>query len=721
MPALLGTTLFPADNPWNQRVADAPVAANSAAVMNSIVTSFGDNRLHPDFGQDARTVGADLYGIPYNVVRGNSVPKISVVIDDYADESDILATPIPADAVLEGDYQNGPRAGLANRGDSHLLVYDIDNQIGYEFFGASRPSENADGRWHAAQQSVWDMRGNTFRPLTWTSADAAGLAILPGLVRPDEALPVSQGGQGVINHAIRFTLQNSVILNQFVYPASHTANPGNTNAAVQPPMGSRFRLKAGVDISTLSPQSRVIAQAMKEYGLILADNGSNFFFSGASHSVDANNAYTLTFDDNDIQSTTTGLKRLRYSDFEMVDLTPAVTGLSVTAGAAGDTVTVTGRNFGGTAGRLSVLFGSNPGTNVTILSDSQLTVRAPAGSGAVDVKVKSGVDAPGVTQNVKNPVFGYGLSPVTAAGRFTYGVSPPPPANTPPTVGDVATQTVSAGGSTGPLPFAVADAETAVGSLGVTAASSNTTLVPSSGLMLGGSGGSRTITVTPAAGQTGTATITLTVTDAGGLTATDTFTLTVTSPPPPPPANAAPTVSAPASATPNPIAGTTTTLRMRGSDDGGEANLRYTWTMLTGPAGAAPVYSANGTNAARDITVTFNRAGMYLFQVTAADAGGLTITSSVSVSVVQTLTSITVTPLSTTLRLGTQTRFAALALDQFRVALTTQPTFTWTVASGPGTIDQSGLYTASGRRTGTALVQASVGAVKGTATVRVRR
>src|SRR5262249_44884994 len=151
---------------------------------------------------------------------------------------------------------------------------------------------------------------------------------LPGLVRPDEALPASQGGQGVINHAIRFTLQNRLVLDQFLYPASHVANPGNTNAAVQPPMGARFRLKAGVDISGLNPESKVIAQAMKDYGLILADNGSNFFFSGSSASVDASNNLTLTWNDNDIQDSSHGLKSLTYSDFELVDTTPIVSGVS---------------------------------------------------------------------------------------------------------------------------------------------------------------------------------------------------------------------------------------------------------------------------------------------------------------------------------------------------------------------------------------------------------
>src|SRR5262249_22551339 len=280
----------------------------------------------------------------------------TVVIDSYAAESDVLSVPLPANPVLEGDYQNGPRTGVNNRGDSHLIVYDVDNNVAYEFYRASRPSENADGKWHADQETVWDMTTNSFRTLGWTSADAAGLSILAGLTRPDEGLPTSQGGQGVINHAIRFTLQNNIILDQFLYPASHTANPGNTNAAVQPPMGARFRLKAGVDLSQLNPQSRVIAQAMKDYGMILADNGSNFVFSGASYAVDASNQQTLTWNDNDIQDTLHGLKSLHFSDFEVVDLKPVVTGLSVSGGAASTSVTVTGQNFSGAAGRLQVLF-----------------------------------------------------------------------------------------------------------------------------------------------------------------------------------------------------------------------------------------------------------------------------------------------------------------------------------------------------------------------------
>src|SRR4029077_324968 len=191
--SLLSSNLFPADNTWNQNISKAPVATNSAAIISSI----GNGRFHPDFGQDSRA-GNPLYGIPYNVVHGNSTPKVHVVIDAYPGESDLQNAPIANGVVIEGDFQSGPNPGVNNRGDSHLIVWDQDNNIDYEFYRASRPSENGDGQWHADQETVWDMKTNTFRTLGWTSADAAGLAILPGLIRPDEGLP-SPGGQGLIN------------------------------------------------------------------------------------------------------------------------------------------------------------------------------------------------------------------------------------------------------------------------------------------------------------------------------------------------------------------------------------------------------------------------------------------------------------------------------------------------------------------------------------------
>jgi hypothetical protein len=160
---LLGQQLFPSDNPWNQRITSAPVASNSAAIMNNIVNLYGNQRFHPDFGQDTQTSNP-LYGIPFNVVHGNSVAKVHVVIDAYPDESDLQDAPIPANAVLEGDNQNGPVVGVDNRGDSHLIVWDEDNNVAYEFYRASRPSENSDGMWHADQESVWNMNTSMSPP-----------------------------------------------------------------------------------------------------------------------------------------------------------------------------------------------------------------------------------------------------------------------------------------------------------------------------------------------------------------------------------------------------------------------------------------------------------------------------------------------------------------------------------------------------------------------------
>jgi hypothetical protein len=483
----------------------------------------------------------------------------------------------------------------------------VDNNVLYEFGRASRPSENSDGQWHADQESVWDLNANTFRKIGFTSADAAGLPILPGLVRPDEGMPVSQGGQGVINHAIRFTLQNAVILDQYLYPAWHHANPGNTNAATEPPMGARFRLKASVDISSLNPESRVIARAMKDYGLIVADNGSNFFFSGASYSVDASNGFDLTWDDNDIQDTLHGLKSLHFSDFEVVDLTPIVTGLSVSSAPAGTTVTVLGQNFSGAAGHLPVLFGNTPATSVTVIDDGHVSAVVPAGSGTVDVRVRSGVSDPNDPSNYTGGIFGYGVSATSAADRFTYG-----------------------------------------------------------------SGGS----------------------------------------------NQPPAVATPASVSPSPVAGTTTALSVLGADDGGEANLTYTWAVLGAPAGARPVFSANGNNAAKNTTVVFDRAGSYLFQVTITDRGGRGVTSTVGVSVGQALAGVVVSPGTATVRPRRGVQFNALALDQFGQAVAAQPAFTWEVA-GAGKVSGTGLYTAPNRTHGSAVVTASAGGVGGTAAVTV--
>jgi hypothetical protein len=537
VPTFYGNQLFPLDNPWNQVISAAPVATNSDAIIARIVNRHSGTapRLHADFGNPV-TDGA-LYGIPVTVVDG-TVPKVNVVIPSfgYPDESDLVQVPIPANAVIEGDGPTGPNPP-SQRGDSHLLVYDRTANVLYELYQAVRPTETSfpyggthpTGQWGAYQISFWDLNTNSFRTIGATSADAAGLPILPGLVRPDETLPASAGGQGAINHAIRMTVQQTASL--FVYPASHEAS--SLVGSDLPRMGERFRLKAGFVIpSTWSAEAKAIAQAMKDYGMIVADNGSDMFFTGAP-STQWNMASVLQ-----VQS-------IRATDFEVVDLTPGVTGLSVTSGSTGGgmSVTITGRNFSGAAGQLHVLFGSTEATSVTILSDSQVVVVAPAHiAGTVDVRVQSGTTRTDI--NGASVFFGYGTSAASVADQFTFTSTspppppppPPPPANTPPTISDVTDRLVVSGQSTGDVPFTVGDAETAAGSLSVSAASSNPALVPAGSIVLGGSGANRTVSVTPTAGQSGTATITLTVTDGGGLTAGDTFLLTVTVPPPPPPA-----------------------------------------------------------------------------------------------------------------------------------------------------------------------------------------
>jgi hypothetical protein len=435
MGQLLGQELFPSNSPWNQNISNAPVATNSASIISAI---GGSTKIHPDWGTDSPTNGTSpLYGIPYNVVHGNSTAKVSVIIDNYPGESDIIPAPIPTNAVIEGDYQNGPNPSgpgynAGQRGDSHLLVWDEDNNIGYEFYGAARPADtnliseasHTDGRWHAAQETVWNYNTNDFRTLGYTSADAAGLSILAGLARPDEGLPVSQGGQGAINHALRMTLPSGIVSDQYIFPASHIVT-----ASGKLPFGSRLRLRNNSTvnslIATMGPESQIVAHAMQQYGLILADIGSSMYVTGASAAVNATNRISLVWDMNDILG---GLRQITASNFDVVNLTPAVTNLSRGDGATGTALTINGYNFSGAAGHISVFFGSMAASAPEVLSDSQISVAVPAGSGMVKVTVQSGLyepdtdDGPGA--NVNEPIFGYGTSATNAADQFTYVAVP---------------------------------------------------------------------------------------------------------------------------------------------------------------------------------------------------------------------------------------------------------------------------------------------------------
>ena len=244
---------MPADNVWNARIDGFPVDARSADYIATIGPDVG---LHPDFGSGTWDGGP--IGIPFAVVPGTQM--LVGVAFEYADESDPGPYPIPRDAPIEG--------GPASTGDRHVLIVDRDRCRLYELFAAY---PQGDGTWQAGSGAVFDLRSNALRPSTWTSADAAGLPILPGLARYDEV------ASGAIRHALRFTASRTRAA--FVWPARHLASSSTDPA--RPPMGQRFRLKASFDVATFPQRVQVILKALKLYGLILADNGSNWFISGA--------------------------------------------------------------------------------------------------------------------------------------------------------------------------------------------------------------------------------------------------------------------------------------------------------------------------------------------------------------------------------------------------------------------------------------------------------
>jgi hypothetical protein len=289
--SLGGRRPFPDDNPWNQDVSREPVDPSSDALIASIGLDRG---LHPDFG----TVweGAPI-GIPYVVVPGTQ-PGVPVRFE-YADESDRVPYPVPLDAPIEG--------GPTSDGDRHILMVDADNWMLYELFAAypDGPSgPNGPARWRAGSGAGFNLNNNELRPAGWTSAVAAGLPIFPGLVRYDETVE-----QGAIRHALRFTARRT--RRAYVPPARHYASR-ITDPNV-PPMGMRVRLKSSFDVSGFPRPVQVILQAMKTYGMLLADNGSDWYVSGAPDPRW-----------NDDQLAT--LRRVRGRDFEVVKMGPLTTG-----------------------------------------------------------------------------------------------------------------------------------------------------------------------------------------------------------------------------------------------------------------------------------------------------------------------------------------------------------------------------------------------------------
>jgi hypothetical protein len=347
--SLNGFVPFPASNAWNTDISTAPVDPNSA---NLIAFIGANTTLHADFGSGLYQ--GQSIGIPYQIVAGSQA-KVPVKLGAYASEDDPGPMPIPANALIEG-Y---PKPGT---GDRHLLVLEKDGCWLYELGNANLKSIG----WTADAAAVWDMTSNEHRPWTWTSVDAAGLSVFAGLARYDEV------AAGVINHALRFTVPKT--RRAFTPPASHWAS--SLTDPNSPPMGMRLRLKANFDISGFSAANQVILRAMKKYGLILADNGSGIYISGAP-------------DDRWNNSDLHNLGKLTGSDFDVVLMNQVYTDVNVPTGpvpvitsftanpanpAANQIVTLTWNVTGADYNIITPLIGAVRGNSITFIATATTTL-----------------------------------------------------------------------------------------------------------------------------------------------------------------------------------------------------------------------------------------------------------------------------------------------------------------------------------------------------------
>jgi len=279
LPSAPGCPLFPRTNVWNKPVDRLPLAANSRAIVDAI---GADLNVHADFGSGTWNGGP--IGIPYTVVSGS---QARVDVDfDYAGESDRGPYPIPANVQIEG--------GRASDGDRHALIVDRESCRLFELFALYPRSGSPP--WSAGSGAIWNLRSNRLRPAGWTSADAAGLPILPGLARYDEV------ARGAIDHPLRFTVSRS--RRAYVFPARHHAS--SETSANLPPMGIRLRLRSSFPVRRFPPQARVVLRALKRYGMIVSDNGSSWYISGAPNPRWSNDQLHT-------------LHRVKGSDFRVVD------------------------------------------------------------------------------------------------------------------------------------------------------------------------------------------------------------------------------------------------------------------------------------------------------------------------------------------------------------------------------------------------------------------
>lgn len=277
---LNGCPVFPADNAWNTNISTLPTRSDSASIVTQVLSDGPNQNLHADFG------GGGAYGIPYVTVPA-SLGRTPVNFTEFPDESDPGPYAVPLGAPIEGGS------------DAHVIAVDRDNCQLFEMYHASP----ANAFWNAGSGATWDLRSNALRPAGWTSADAAGLPIFPGLARYDEVT------SGAIHHALRFTVDQTQ--RGYVAPARHFAS--SSSLSTRPAMGMRFRLKASFDLTPYHGEALVVLQALKAYGMIVADNGSNFYITGAADS---------RWNDTDLDQ----LKSVPGSQFEVVNTGPVTTG-----------------------------------------------------------------------------------------------------------------------------------------------------------------------------------------------------------------------------------------------------------------------------------------------------------------------------------------------------------------------------------------------------------
>jgi len=304
MASLNGFVPFPTSNAWNTDISSAPLDPNNSTIAGA----FSGGHLHPDFS----SVAGGNYGIPYAVVDSSAQQFVPISVTAYPDESDLSYAPYPSDVQIEGTPSD-----CTSSGDQHVIVIDRNTCMMYETYNTIRCS----GKYSSDSETIWDLKNYEQRPWGWTSGDAAGLPIFPGLVRYDEV------ASGAINHALRFTLHNSKSSNNggyFVSPASHAAGTASASPYV---MGMRIRLKASFDISSFSATNKVILTAMKKYGMILADNGSDFYFQGAPDT---------RWNDDDLNN----LKNIAGTNFEVIQMTPTYPGWDANTAPTGGAPTI---------------------------------------------------------------------------------------------------------------------------------------------------------------------------------------------------------------------------------------------------------------------------------------------------------------------------------------------------------------------------------------------